>query len=336
MLHRLLTNSCMGEWQQCPRKYLYRYELGFVQVYTPEALSFGTAMHACLEAYWRARKARAADPLAAGLAAMPGDLDAFEAAKLRVMVRRYARRWDRIRCRVLAVEAGFEVPLRDPVTGVPSVFWKRAGKIDLVLQDTGGAIVLVEHKGSSEEVGSGSDYNRRLFLDSQLPTYKEGALSLGYEISRIVYDVLRKPQQRPLLATPEADRKYTKVTKKNPVSRLHKGQRDHAETPAEYEARLESIADIDPEDLVNLTVVHRFGHEMNAFADDVWDQAEMMRAAVQTKRYPRYSKNCFRFGKACAYLGVCEGRESIDNPLAFTRLADVHPELERAPGVGEG
>ena len=53
-----LTASSMKLFQACPKKYYYRHELGIEPnvEHTSEALYFGTALHAELEAWWNLRK----------------------------------------------------------------------------------------------------------------------------------------------------------------------------------------------------------------------------------------------------------------------------------------
>ena len=95
-----------------------------------------------------------------------------------------------------------------------------------------------------EDIPPGSPVLERLTLDLRYSTYIEAAKSLGYPVDGVVYDVLGKPKQKPLQATPVEKRKYTKPTKKEPAPRLYANQRDRDETAEEYGRRLlEAIAE---------------------------------------------------------------------------------------------
>ena len=45
-----ITASSIQKFLACQRAYYYRYELGLLPIQTTDALSFGRAYHACLEA----------------------------------------------------------------------------------------------------------------------------------------------------------------------------------------------------------------------------------------------------------------------------------------------
>lgn len=49
---KVLTNSSMGVFKLCQKKYQYRYVLGIKKEETSESLYLGSILHECLEAYW--------------------------------------------------------------------------------------------------------------------------------------------------------------------------------------------------------------------------------------------------------------------------------------------
>lgn len=71
---------------------------------------------------------------------------------------------------------------------------------------------ITEHKTSTEDITPGSAYWQKLTLDGQLSAYYVGARSLGYEPVDVLYDVAKRPGQKPYKATPEEDREYTKMS----------------------------------------------------------------------------------------------------------------------------
>lgn len=63
-----LTHSSIRTFQTCPRKYHYKYELGFERVDEDEseALQFGSLLHSALEAWWGAFKPNHTEEIANG------------------------------------------------------------------------------------------------------------------------------------------------------------------------------------------------------------------------------------------------------------------------------
>mgnify|MGYP007001753624 CR=1 FL=1 len=56
---------------------------------------------------------------------------------------------------------------------------------------------------TSEDIGRGTDYWRRLRMDGQVSIYYAGSAALGYPADLCLYDVLRKPSLRPKKAVAE-------------------------------------------------------------------------------------------------------------------------------------
>jgi hypothetical protein len=222
----LLTASRLTTHQRCARAHQYRYELGLSGLTTAFALLFGTAIHAALEAFWRAWMANGYGSTEQALDALnshastdsKAGLDPFALAKARVMVAAYCARYTRLAARseVLAVEQEFRAPLIDPDTGVDLAAhgWQLGGKVDAIIRMPDGRVAIVEHKSAGRDASAGSDYRARLTLDAQVGLYYEGAAALGFAADLCLYDVLVKPAQEPFAATPEADRRYTKASSK--------------------------------------------------------------------------------------------------------------------------
>jgi len=232
--NELITASRLTAFRTCPRKHRYAYELGYRERRSSRALRFGTVGHRALEAYWRARQAGlpAAACLAAALDAIartePEELDAYDCAMLEALVRVYARRWDRFLCEVLAVEAEFKTPLRDPDTGVPHARYKLAGKLDVLVRSLATRqVAIVEHKFTSMDPRAGGQYRDRLALDGQISQYFIGAEVLGYTPDLVLYDVIGRPSKKPLLATPPAivaKRAKLRRPKPPPAQKRKKGE----------------------------------------------------------------------------------------------------------------
>lgn len=331
----LLTASRLKVWQACPRQHLYRYEMARVPLAQSRALSLGTAAHAGLERWWCAiRDGAVAYALPAALTAaetaFPSD-DPYAVAMLRALLTAYDARWSgwAQTVRVIGVETPFEAALTHPTLGQSARTWRVAGKIDVLAELADGRVAIIEHKTSSQDASAGSDYRRKLTLDPQVSTYFEGASALGHAADLCLYDVLRKPAIKPLLATPEDKRKITKE------GTLYKGQRDRDETPLEYEARLiEAIAQEPDRYLVHAEIVrsdqerenHRWAlwYAVRAIEDT---RRAIARAAGDVRAVPQHAHACLAYGSPCAYLPVCEGTASIDDATLYARLESPHVEL---------
>ena len=320
----LLTNSRAKLARLCPRKEQLQYQLGYRPTEVAEELDFGTLIHAALEAWW-CHALPGIDPelrlVAAAAALDAGTTDPYVKARALVMVQGYHARWVGEALEAVAVEAPFRCALINPDTGAESRVWELAGKLDVVARDAGGELWLVEHKTSSEDLSPGGTYHRRLRMDSQVSIYFDGAASLGHVVRGCVYDVLSKPTQRPLKATPPEKRKLTKEGK------LYAGQREADETPDEYQARLAEAVLADPSAFYARIEVPRLEAELLEAQRDLWQLAQRLREDVRLKRAPRNPDACTAYGRVCPFFDVCTGMASLADPARFTRLTDVHPEL---------
>jgi hypothetical protein len=304
-LSNLLTASRLKDARACQRLHRLKYGLGYRPVADVEALRFGTLIHKALEAWWIAKR-DGQDPMQAALTALAGG-EPFEKAKAEALMEGYDVRWRDQPYEILAVEAEFIVDLRNPATGKASRTWRLSGKIDAVVRDLRtGLIYIVEHKTSSENITSGSEYWRRLRIDGQVSIYFEGGRALGYDVAGCIYDVLGKPGQKPLKANK---------------------QREADETPDEYRLRCGDAIAEDPDRFYQRGEVVRLEEEMADALFDIWQLGQQIREAELAERFPRNPDACVRFGRTCPFFGVCCGDASLDDPQHFRRIDNVHPEL---------
>lgn len=324
---KLYTASLGKCARSCRRKYQLRYELGYRPAQPALELRFGTLCHHGMEAWWKAKAAGlpVAEWLDAALAAMVADtsaqVDAYELARAQVMLTGYHERWHAEPLDVIAVEAAFEGPLTNPLTGAESRTWRLAGKVDVLVRDAQGRVLVVEHKTSGEDVSPGSVYWQRLRLDGQVSVYFEGGRLLGHEVAACLYDVLAKPLHRPKLATPVEERKYKKD------GTLYATQRDTDETPAEFRERVAAAVAEEPTRYFSRGEVVRLEEEMRDAMTDVWQLAQGLQQDGRLGRAPRNPDACHTYGRACEFWDVCTGAASLEDPLRFIRLTDAHPEL---------
>jgi hypothetical protein len=251
--------------------------------------------------------------------------DPFDLARAVPMIVGYDLRWadEMTHYEVLEVESEFRTALVNPETGASSRTWTLGGKLDVLVRDVArNARIVIDHKTASEDVTPGSDYIKRLRLDGQISIYFDGGCSFGGPIDSFLYDVLKKPQQRPYKATPLDARKFTKD------GRLYANQHEQDETPAEFQARIADAIAADPAAFYQRAEVVRLEAEMDEARLDVWQLGQALRESERLGRFPRNPDSCVRYGRTCEFFGVCTGEASIDDPSLFRRSDVVHAELQ--------
>ena len=189
---------------------------------------------------------------------------------------------------------------------------------------------LVEHKSSSEDIELGSDYWRRLRLDTQVSKYFVGARALGYDVAKCLYDVVRRPAFERKMATPIESRKYTKPTKTDPTPRLYANQRETDETVAEYFDRVAEDIRANPSYYFARGFVTRLDRDLREWEYDTWKTAARIRSGEEDEHYPRNPDACGLYHRNCEYMPVCAGEASLDDPGLYRRAGVKHEELEEA------
>jgi hypothetical protein len=314
-----LSHSRLRAARGCRRLHFIQYIQGIKPIEKDEVLRFGDVIHKAQEAWWNGWQLPEEERLAVAIAAIKSD-DPFEVAKARVMMVAYHLRWKDEPLEVLGVEVPFETDLRNPVTGASSRTWVLAGKIDAIARHREtGLVYLVEHKTSGEDISPGSAYYKRLRMDPQISTYFEGGTSLGYEVAGCIYDVLAKPGQRPLKATPPEKRKYTKEGK------LYANLRAFDESPDEYAERVAEVVGQNPAEYFARVEVVRLRDQMHEAMLDTWQLGQELREAELAGRHPKNPDHCVRNNFVCPYFPACSGEASLDDPTRYRRRSDTKP-----------
>ncbi len=346
----ILSASRLKDARACQRLHKLQYLDGYRPAAEADVLRFGTLNHGWLEAWW---DAPAGERLQAALAylAKPTDRDGkalepdpFDRARAEAMAIGYDARWSAEQLDVIGVEVEFRAPLINPESGKPSRTWQLGGKIDAFVRNAEGRVFVVEHKTSSEDVSPGSEYWRRLRMDGQVSVYFEGAASLGLKVDGCLYDVLKKPAQRPG-AIPLLDEDGVKIVLDASGARVRtkdgKKWRESAstadgfvlqtrpETPEEFRDRcLNEIAANVNDYFVRADVV-RLEAEVEEAMADVWQTARALRENGNRGFHPRTVESCVRYGRTCSFFGVCCGEASLEDTRLFRKIENVHPELEQ-------
>lgn len=331
---RRLTNSMRSKFAACHRA----YRLEYVDLKRPaipsEALSFGTAMHSLLEHYW---KREGFNNVSTG--------DEFRDVTLRELFDGYVRRWldeDLEKYEPVGAEVYFESPLMNPETGGISKTWKLAGKIDAIARERAtGKIVIVEHKTTSQDIGPGSDYWKKIPIDGQVSGYYVGAQVNGYDAQDCVYDVIRKPALRPSSSVPVLDDDGLKIVvdevtgervmKKDGTPRQSavEGMKllTREELPEEYAVRLRDDIYARPDYYFQRLSVARSEDDLVEYLYDMWAVGREIADAERMGRFSRNPNACSMYGQ-CEYFDVCTGCASIDDVTLFRTAESPNEELD--------
>jgi len=328
----VVTKSRLACFGACQRLHRLRYQLGVRPLVDGETQAWGNLMHAGLEAWWGTymgdepllRVGALTNALTAmDVARAKFPVDDAGMAKAQVMMTAYDARWapSMPAWEVLGVEVEF-------VATIPGRRRLRvAGKLDvLVRKRIDGTVWFVEHKTTGADLSLGSTYWQRLRMDPQVSIYHGGCRALGHEPAGCLYDVIDRPGQKMLKATPEADRKYTKATKTEP-SRLYKNQRETDETVEEFQERLAELVTTEPELYFARAEVIRLESELEESAKDVEAIALQIRDSATAEHAPRNPGACHLYGRTCEFLSVCDGTASIEDDTKFRRAENPHEEL---------
>ncbi len=360
----IITASRLRTWRECKRLHHYTYVEGWRARRMSEALRVGIIAHVGMETFWLAVQAgcnvtlttkRVDQMIRYAADKAMGDErsdeekqeDLYAAALVTVMLHRYIASWwpHLQRFEILHVEPKFTHAIINPDTMRESRTYKAGGKCDLIVRDkTSGKILVVEHKTTSEDVSDDAqDYWAKLVMDVQVSQYILGAQSIIPEhVDGVLYDVLRKPLQRPgNVPVLDADgnkqvfdragqRVYTAAGKPRQTASKKDGYtlKTRAESPQEYADRCAEVMDERGADhYFRRRIVPRLESDVREFMADVWVEAKAIHASIQTGHAPRNPDACHRYGR-CAFWEVCaNGLKMEHHPERYTRIDYAHPEL---------
>jgi hypothetical protein len=342
-MKELLTASRMNCLVSCARKHFWRYECGLKPTTESEALRFGTAWHAGMEARWNGKTYEEAlnDALATAKAQ---DLDEVTVAKLSAMLAAYYRVWQEDPIKELHPEIQFHNALEGSRT------FDIAGKIDGLGWMQDGRKVKVEHKTTIEQLDADSDYWLKLRADLQVTSYVSAARSGGFVPEIILYDVARKPgispKQIPVLdesgakivLDPQGQRVFNKngSPKESGDTKLGYEVQSRVESPGEYCDRL--YADIleRPEFYFARREVPVLDRDIEEFECQRIELGKLILAFRQAEKrvpikqlaWPRNVGMTCRMG--CENVNFCLNNIEADEnhiPSGFM-VAAINPELE--------
>jgi len=347
----LLTNSRMACQRACPKRHQFRYELGLVPDQPPsEAAWIGTLFHlACnLDEMGRPDQ-EIADVVRAKAR------DAYDAETVLRLWLAHRWRWQDHELDVVATEKAFRMPIRNPETNAMTFVFENGGKVDAVVRLEDGRLALLERKTISDDLSPGSDYWLRVRLDQQISLYVLAVRELGYDVTTILYDVVRRPGMRPgkvplvdddgvkIVCDAHGERVRTKDGKKwRESASAADGYvlQTRPETPEEWGARLAEDIESRIDFYFARVEVARTEDDLADFREELWQQQQQLRAAQLKGRWFRNTNAClvpFR----CDYLNICDLKldvglsileagsapRALQVPPGYKLVDTVHPEL---------
>jgi hypothetical protein len=330
----LLTHSATKCWHACRRRFYFQYVLGIRKAAKSEPLRVGTMWHLGVGSYESGmpigdvvdmlRQAYADTPCPSYLS--PEEFQ-VEEEKVVAMVRahHHVYRHDQI-LESLAVEQAFVLPIINPATGKATPSFQDAGMIDRIARLPDGTIAIVERKTTAESIEPDSAYWKALRNDPQISRYLRAARALGHDVTKVVYDVVKKPQIRP--------KEVIKAVRAHATAQGHyfgvklSATCPERETPRMYGARLF-------DDMISRTAhyfarneIARLDGDLEEFAQDQWQTQQEIRQAMANGRYYRNPSACLE-PYTCEYLDVCSTLHATPDeiPQGFRRVERLHEEL---------
>jgi hypothetical protein len=271
--------------------------------------------------------------------------DKFAVAKAQAMVVGYHHFWQDMwkDYRVLDVELEFTFPLINPDTEGVSRSFVEAGKIDAKLQRRStGAVQILEHKTTTDDIDPASDYWDRLRMDTQVSKYFLSAVHAGDKVDGVIYDVLHKPGQRPtkiplrdtegrkIVLDRNGQRVMTKDGKKpreTPDVELGYELQTRPETPDEYYIRIGSEIQANPTRYYAQKHVTRLDEDLIEYMNDAWQLSQQVLFFRQKSLWPRNPNACKAYNATCEYFDLCCGRASVDG-FRYGKAQAAHAELK--------
>ncbi|MCH9836397.1 PD-(D/E)XK nuclease family protein [bacterium] len=179
----------------------------------------------------------------------------------------------------------------------------------------GKAIYVVEHKTTSKDIGLGSPYWQRLTLDDQVSTYMAGARMLGHEPRGVLYDVIRKPAERPYEVN---------------------SKRSEPEPAEAFAERIREKIGAEPDKYFQRGKVVRFAEEERVAAQNAWIYSQQIIAFRNAGQFPQNVDACETWGRFCDFWGVCAGEKSLDDATLYRKKAELNEELAALSPATDG
>jgi len=323
------THSQLGCFADCPRRYLHSYEERLDPLIKTMSLWTGTLVHGGVEYLRRGATVEAACEAVRTLAGdVPPMSDASDALLVALAATAaYAARWtDRLD--YIAVEEEFGIRF---VAGIPL-----NGKVDAVERRSDG-LWIHETKTVSRIDGTFID---RLWIDSQVHTYARAVtLKHGMPVRGFVYDTITKPSidHQKIEESEEAFAiRYAEACAKNKGGKST-AKRQLAQPDDEFSARLGAwYAERGDSALQRIEVPFDPSMVDEAIREAKCRALDVIRARKRTAKFgvsawPKDTRRCFDYFRACAFLPLCKmhGGDEVLKANLYRVREDANPELAK-------
>lgn len=228
------------------------------------------------------------------------------------------------------VEEFVSSPLFNPATGAKSRTFINGGIVDVDMEDAGGHGIM-DHKSTIDAIDDpNSPYWQQLIVESQLDHYLLLKHINGEKTDWAVWDVMRKPGIRPRAIT-KAEQKEFESTGKYfgfyaPTEAFQVGVTQGRETLPLYEIRLVAELVENGPRYFQRRRITRLAGEVLTYAEELWDNGQEFIQARRNERRGRNSGACMSYGRACMYLGLCAGQDTVESGN-WRKKEYVHGEL---------
>jgi hypothetical protein len=333
MKRDILTYSSLAMFRDCRKKYFWRVVAQLVLKNKPEALSFGTLIHACLSTWHKTRE----------IAKVFGLIDDATRARdtdrrqkkfwhlARAMMRGYAARYPAEDFKVLEAEYPFrEVPILNPKTNYPSYRFFMSGKCDGILGlpepepfllDRQVGATLMEHKTAAI---IDAEYMQRIWCDTQIHLYSDFvSRSTRFKVAGVLYNVLKKPALKQGEGETEAqfEERRAGLLAKSKTGKTT-ATRKLPESDEEYALRLAEKCS-EP-DAYFRSVIPLSQDRIADVREDCWDIVQNLLACHRTGRWYQNTSHCLARGR-CQYFDLCA---HPDNDIVRQELYEHVPPHE--------
>jgi hypothetical protein len=248
-----------------------------------------------------------------------GEADWQPAAMCRGLMVGYDARWwsEQREIRLRATEECFASKLVNIATGKPSRTWSLVGLLDKTAED-GDGIEIFDHKTTTYEIEDPSGfYWQHLAVESQPSMYELLAMLNGVRVTRVTWDVTRKPAIRPKEITKKdhaeafASGHYCGFQlSQGALTHLANDKRENAEL---YQHRVARDAIENPDRFYARRNVPRTRQQLAEYATELWQIGGQIRDARNSQSFPRNSGACYSYNRPCVYLPICSGYDTPDS-----------------------
>jgi len=308
------TYSMWRLFRNCRKACEYRYIRELVPLERDHNLTFGSAIHDCLEIWHGERNLEKVikyiDQAYPNRAQDEKQHAAWHLAT--AMMTSYSKCYSKEDFEVIALEKTFEGPIINPATGAASKSFKLAGKVDgLVMQDN--QYFLLEHKTASQIDAS---YLEKLWTDFQIIIYTWYLeQTLGIRVSGIIYNILVKAKLKQSKGETEAEfeKRRAELIAKSKTGKSS-AKRKMPESDESFQKRL-SEKYLEP-GMFHREVLYISRDRFNELRSDLWELSKALLDARRRSAFYRNTGFCFQYGRACAYFPLCRSGENtnlIDN-----------------------